>query len=81
MRVQGHNPETETQPYAPTSPPKVVLTSPFQVRETAGICNKPFSQAAGICNKPFSQAAGICISQLEKKSSPYMPSNLIKVTC
>jgi len=57
MRVQGHNPETETQPYAPTSPPKVVLTSPFQVRETK----------AGICNKPFSQAAGICISQLEKK--------------
>jgi len=49
MRVQGHNPETETQPYAPTSPPKVVLTSPFQVRETkAGICNKPFSRAAGI---------------------------------
>ena len=68
MRVQGHHPETEIQPYAPTSPPKVVLTSPFQVRETkAGICSSQLEKKGGICNKPFSRAAGITA---RKKKQP-----------
>jgi len=69
MRVQGHHPETESQPYAPTSPPKVVLTSPFQVRETkAGICSSQLEKKKEgyVINHSVEQQG----SQLEKKKQP-----------